>query len=102
MEVELPLGYRLDETAQLVDVIESRLHEYSEVKHTLATIGELSRVDIGANVALVKVKLIGAGDRDHTTNEMATLFTERLSDIPNAAIRVLAQASIGAARLRYS
>jgi len=95
VEIELPLGYNLDETAALVHEIDTRLHDFSEVKHTLATVGELNMTEVGTNMALLKVKLIGAGKRSRTTNEMAGVFIERLSDIPNATIRVLPVSSIG-------
>ena len=94
IEVELPLGYRLEQTHELVRQIEDRLHEYDQVAHTLTKIGSLKATDVGANMALIKVKLIKAAKRKETTNEMAARFTEDFSEIPNASIRVAAISSL--------
>jgi HAE1 family hydrophobic/amphiphilic exporter-1 len=95
IEVELPLGYRLDETALVTGEIEHRLKEHQEVKHIIITVGKLSATDQGTNLALIKVKLIDAGAREHSTHQMANLFVRELSDIPNAQIRAAALSSAG-------
>jgi HAE1 family hydrophobic/amphiphilic exporter-1 len=95
IEVELPLGYRLDETAQVTGEIERRLKEHQEVKHIITTMGKFSATDQGTNLALIKVKLIDAGARERTTRQMANLFVRELSDIPNAQIRASALSSAG-------
>lgn len=95
IEVELPLGYRLDETSRVTSEIEHRLKEHREVKHIITTVGELSATDQGTNVALIKVKLIDAAKRKLSTVEMANLLVKELSDIPNAQIRVSPTSSFG-------
>ncbi len=95
IEVELPQGYNLDETTDLVQQIEQRLAGYEEVKQILTTLGSISQLDIGTNLALVNVKLIDVDERDYSSSEMAGRFIETLSDIPNAKIRVSAISSIG-------
>jgi len=95
VEIELPLGYELDETAAVVKLIEDQLHSYDQVKYTLTTIGQLNMTNVGTNMALVKVKLINASERRESTDEMAARFTEDFSEIPNAMIRVLPVASVG-------
>ncbi|HOP05705.1 MAG TPA: efflux RND transporter permease subunit [candidate division Zixibacteria bacterium] len=95
IEVELPLGYRIEETGALVDQIEQKLRSYDQVEYILTTIGQITQVDQGTNVAKVKVKLIPAAKRKETTDQMVTKFIEDFSIIPNANIRVLAVASIG-------
>ncbi|MCK4404503.1 MAG: efflux RND transporter permease subunit [candidate division Zixibacteria bacterium] len=95
IEVELPLGYRLDETAQVTGEIERRLKGHQEVKHIIITVGKLSATDQGTNLALIKVKLIDAGARERSTHQMANLFVKELSDIPNAQIRAAAMSSAG-------
>ncbi len=95
IEVELPQGYNLNESAKLVQTIEDRLKIHSEVKHILTTVGSLSQLDVGTNMALIKVKLIDAADRSSSGTEMAGRFSEELSTIPNAKIRVSPISSIG-------
>lgn len=95
IQVELPLGYKLDETAAVMDDIDARLRTYEQVKYTLTTIGKINATNVGTNMAKVQVKLISAADRRETTDEMAGLITRDFSEIPNAMIRVLAVSSVG-------
>jgi len=88
IEVELPIGYHLDETAELIREIENRLQKQKAVKHILTTIGKLRKRDIGPNMAMMKVKLVAASERTLTTNEIANQFIRELADIPNAHLRV--------------
>ena len=99
IELELPLGYRLDETAQVTGEIERRLKGQREVKHIITTVGKLGTTDQGTNLALIKVKLIDAGARKRSTHQMASLFVRELSDISNAQIRSAALSSVGAGGL---
>jgi HAE1 family hydrophobic/amphiphilic exporter-1 len=93
MEVELPQGYNLEETAKLVAVIEGRIEKHPEVKHILTQMGSISQTDVGTNLAGIMVKLVDAEQREITSNEAANLFIKELSDIPNARIRVAAASS---------
>lgn len=95
IEVELPEGYRLEETAELVRTIEERIKKYSEVKHLVATLGKLSGIDAGTNMAMIDIKLVDAEDRELSSNEVANDFIQEVSDIPNAKIRVAALSSVG-------
>ena len=95
IEVELPQGYNIEKTSDLLEVVAARLEKYEEVKHILVTVGTISQLDKGTNVALVKLKLVPAEERNYSSNEMASRFIEELSDIPNAQIRVAALSSIG-------
>jgi HAE1 family hydrophobic/amphiphilic exporter-1 len=96
IEVELPLGYNLDESSALLETITKRLDNYNEVGHILVTLGSLSQIDVGPNLALVQIKLVPADERSFSSNEMASKFITELSDIPNAQIRVAALSSAGA------
>ena len=98
VELELPLGYRLDESAALAREVESRLHEDPQVVRTTTTLGKISDQDVGTNLSLVQVKLTNAADRKETTNQVVARFIKHLSDIPNAHIRVKAISSIGTGR----
>ena len=95
IEVELPLGYNLDESSALLEKVTSRIEAYDEVGHILVTLGSISQLDIGTNLALVQIKLVPSEQRNFTSPEMASKFIADLSDIPNAQIRVAAQTSAG-------
>ncbi len=95
IQVELPQGYNLEETASLLEVIEQRLQKYEEVRHILVTLGSISELEKATNLALVKIKLVAAGERLASSQEMTSQFITDLSDIPNAQIRVAALSSIG-------
>jgi len=95
IEVELPLGYNLDETAHLLQTVEDRLRRHESVRHFLTTLGTISDINTGSNVAVMMVKLVDADRRDRVTTEIAGQFIEELSDIPNARIRVAAVSSMG-------
>jgi HAE1 family hydrophobic/amphiphilic exporter-1 len=88
--VELPQGYNLNETAEILNTIESRIEKYPEVKHILSRLGSINDTDIGTNLARIGVKLVAAEKREITNSEMANTFIRVLSDIPNARILVSA------------
>jgi HAE1 family hydrophobic/amphiphilic exporter-1 len=95
IEVELPEGYRLEETAELIYSIEERIKTYPEVKHMVSTLGKLSDVNTGTNTAMIRIKLVDAVERERSSNDMANLIIQDVSDIPNAKIRVTALSSAG-------
>jgi HAE1 family hydrophobic/amphiphilic exporter-1 len=95
IEVELPEGYRLEETADLIYTIEERIKAHDEVKHMVSTLGKLSDVNTGTNTALISIKLKDAAERERSSNDMANLFIQDVADIPNAKIRVTALSSAG-------
>jgi HAE1 family hydrophobic/amphiphilic exporter-1 len=95
IEVELPEGYRLEETADLVNAIQERIEVHPEVKQMVSTLGKLSDVNTGTNTALIRIKLVDADKRERSSDDMANMFIEDVSDIPNAKIRVTALSSAG-------
>ncbi len=95
VEVELPQGYNLNETARMIERIEERVVGHSEVVHILTTLGSLSSLDRGTNMAKINIKLVDADDRELPSRQMANLFIRELSDIPNAKIRVSAISGAG-------
>ena len=98
IEVELPIGYNLSETGDLLQNIEQRIAEHKEVKTILTTLGQTDQMNQGSNMALMKIKLVNVNDRDITTDEAVAIFIQELSDIPNALIRVSATSSLGGRR----
>ena len=95
IEAELPLGASLDETADLLDEIEDRVRVHTEVKQMITTVGKLSDLDVGTNMARMDIKLVDAGERDISTDGVSGLLIRELSSIPNARIRVAAINSMG-------
>jgi HAE1 family hydrophobic/amphiphilic exporter-1 len=95
IDVELPQGYNLEQTAGLIAEIDKRIQKFDEVKHILVTLGSISDIDKGTNVANVQIKLVPAEEREITSSQAAGAFIRELSDIPNAMIRVAARSSIG-------
>ncbi|HOJ78865.1 MAG TPA: efflux RND transporter permease subunit [Bacillota bacterium] len=88
IEVELPLGYTLEQTAGLLEEIEERVKTHPEVITILTNLGKISSTNEGVNVAVMKVKLTNKAERKLTDNKLAAIITEELSDLPNAQIRV--------------
>ena len=96
IEVELPLGASLDETALLLRDVEDRVKQHDEVKHLITTVGKLSELDIGTNMGRMDIKLVDVADRRVSTDGIVGVLIRELSDIPNARIRVAVLSSIGA------
>jgi HAE1 family hydrophobic/amphiphilic exporter-1 len=90
MDIELPQGYNLEETAKFVNTIEERIQKHPEVKHILTKLGSLNEMDIGTNLARIVVKLVDIDNRDISNKEAANRFIKELADIPNARISVAA------------
>lgn len=88
IEVELPEGYNLNESARVLAEIEERVREYPEVVHILTDLGRLSFLDIGPNMGMITVQLVDRGERDIGVEEMINLLVEDFASIPNARIKV--------------
>ncbi|MCK5147667.1 efflux RND transporter permease subunit [bacterium] len=95
LQVELPVGYRLEETAILVSTIESRIREHAEVKHMLTSLGKFDETTKGTELAFMQIKLVDASNRTLSTDEMVSRIIKDCSDIPNAMIRVSATSNSG-------
>ncbi len=88
IQVELPEGYNLEATSKTINEIENRLKSYKEVTHVLTNLGKLSDLDIGTNMASMDVQLVDVKEREFGLQDMITKFVKKLSDIPNAKIKV--------------
>jgi len=88
VEVELPEGYNLYETAEVLTVIENRLKKYPEVEYLLTNLGKISDLNTGSNMAIMNIQLIDQNERETGLDEMISTFVNDLSDIPNARILV--------------
>ncbi|MFP4528156.1 MAG: efflux RND transporter permease subunit [Candidatus Kapaibacterium sp.] len=89
VDVELPQGYNLDATAEVVKDIESRLKKYDEIENILTNLGKKSEVDLGTNLATMTVSMIDANERERGIQEMIAVFIEELAAVKNAKIRVI-------------
>lgn len=90
IEVELPQGYNLKETSELITQIENKIKKHKELKHILTQVGRISDMDVGTNLAKMSVKLVDVNERSISSTEAVDMFIGDLSDIPNAKIRVSA------------
>ncbi len=87
LQAELPQGYNLSQTADILEQIEKTVVSNPEVKHMLTTLGKISDTDIGTNLAYASIKLVDADDRELITTEVNDRITQQLSDIPNVRIK---------------
>lgn len=95
VQVELPQGYNLDQTAEIIKQTEDKISVHKEVKHILTQIGKISDLEQGTNIALMKIELVPADDRSISTKEMISTLIKELSVVPNVMYRVSAAQSMG-------
>jgi HAE1 family hydrophobic/amphiphilic exporter-1 len=95
IEVELPVGYNLDATANKIRQIEEKIKHHPEVVHILTNIGKVSDLDIGTNMARMDVQLVDVKEREIGLEQMISVFVEELAGIPNANIKVGVASTMG-------
>jgi HAE1 family hydrophobic/amphiphilic exporter-1 len=95
VQFELPEGANLQKTAELFHTIEKELKTMPELKHILVSLGQINEFNTGTNVALVKVKLVGSAERTQSSEYYASHIINKLSQVPDARIRVRAVSSLG-------
>lgn len=88
VEVELPEGYNLDATANVLNEIEKRVQKHKEVTHILTDLGKVSDLDIGTNMAAMNIQLVDVKQREIGIEDMVSVLVKELADIPNAKIKV--------------
>lgn len=88
IEVELPEGYNLSETAAVMQDIEDRIKQYPEVVYLLTNLGKMSDLNIGPHLARTDVQLNDAKERDKDLSEYISEFKDDLATVPNAKITV--------------
>jgi len=93
IEVELPQGYNLEETASMLEKVEKEVIKNKEVKYVLTQLGKISDLNQGTNLALMKLELIDPELRALSTTKMIAKLIRDLSEIPNSMIRVYAGSS---------
>jgi HAE1 family hydrophobic/amphiphilic exporter-1 len=92
---DLPVGYNLQQTADMYAEIEEIVSAYPEVKQVFASLGSQGMVDEGVNLANVSVHLVDLAERQKSSNEMVDLFIQDLAVIPDLEVKVSAQSSAG-------
>lgn len=88
IDVELPEGYNLDETARTMNLIEERIKNHSEVTQMLTNLGKISDLETGTNMASMNAQLVDVKQRDIGLQDMISVFVKDLANIPNAKIKV--------------
>ena len=91
--VELPAGYNLDQTAEVLQIVHERLGKHKEIEHIITNLGSMGLVNTGTNLASARIKLVDANKRKYTVKHLAEIFSYELADIPNAKIKVSAAGS---------
>ena len=86
VNVELPDGYNLQETADVMQTIEDKIKKYPEVTNIITQLGQISELNTGTNVAKLDVTLTSAEEREISLEEVITSIVSDLSDIPNARL----------------
>jgi hydrophobic/amphiphilic exporter-1 (mainly G- bacteria), HAE1 family len=92
---ELPVGYNLEQTADMYKDIENIIVQHEEVKQVLVSLGSQGRIDEGVNIASMTVTLVDLAERDISTDNMVTVLIKELSSLPNAKIKVSPKISMG-------
>lgn len=93
IDIELPEGYNLDETAMVLADIESSIVKNEEVSTILTNLGTMGMLSTGQNLARADIKLVNARDRAASTGEVANRIMRQLADVPNAKLKVEAGSS---------
>jgi hydrophobic/amphiphilic exporter-1 (mainly G- bacteria), HAE1 family len=95
IDFELPVGYNLDQTAEMYYVIEEIVKQHKEVEQIIVSLGSQGRIDEAVNLASVNITLVNVTSRDMSTNQMVDLLISELSQVPNAKLKVSPTQSMG-------
>ena len=95
IDFELPIGYNLEQTAQMYDEIEKIVSKHKEVKQVFATLGSQGMVDESVNLASLKVSLVDTEFREISSDELVGILIKELSVIPNVKLKVSSFSSMG-------
>ncbi len=98
VEIELPVDASLDRTAEVVKQVEDRIASFDEVDQIVTTLGSISALESGVNLASLNVQLSDKEGRE-THSIIASRIHESLSDIPGAVFRVQATTNLSASTM---
>jgi len=92
---ELPVGYNLDETAEMYNTVETVVAKHPEVKQILVSLGKMDDTTEGVNMATMSVTLVDMDQRDISTDELVGTLIEELSYVSNLKVKVSSASSMG-------
>ena len=96
IEMELAKGFDLSETYEFTQEVEKRMAKYTDmVEHGSTTVGKLSDMDTGVNMAKITLSLTPKATRKYTSNQLANIIIKDLSDIPGVIIRAFSSSKMG-------
>jgi HAE1 family hydrophobic/amphiphilic exporter-1 len=98
VKVELPDGYNLEETADVMKTIENKVKKYPEITNIVTELGKISDLNTGTNVAKMDIIMTQANERDVSIKERISDIINDLSAIPNARLITVDYVSGGADR----
>jgi HAE1 family hydrophobic/amphiphilic exporter-1 len=82
INIETPPGYLLSETGQVVEDVEELLYKYEYIDNFVSSLGSDS------NRAAIDINLVDSDEREKTSNEIAAIIREEMSNIPGAKITI--------------
>jgi len=88
IEAELPQDSSLNQTSEKIKEIEDIVKGFDQVERFVTTIGALSSLDSGTNLAKINIVLKGRDVRKKTTQGITEEMDNALKKIANARIRV--------------
>jgi HAE1 family hydrophobic/amphiphilic exporter-1 len=96
VNIELPVGYNLDETAAMYKKVEEIATAHKEVESSIVKLGSLGDLDEAVNLAAMTVNLVPIIERDISTQDLVDILIKELSVLPNAKFKVSPKSSMGA------
>jgi hydrophobic/amphiphilic exporter-1 (mainly G- bacteria), HAE1 family len=95
IQIELPQGSNLEQTAKTLDEITQKISHHKEIKHLVTSIGSQGFIDTGSNLASTTVQLVDAKQRNIKTIDMVDVLIRDLASVPNARIKVSSAEGFG-------
>ncbi|MDA3813984.1 MAG: efflux RND transporter permease subunit [Candidatus Cloacimonetes bacterium] len=92
---ELPVGFNLEQTADMYKDIEEIVIQHEEIQQILVNLGSQGRIDESVNLASMTVTLVDVKDREISTDNMVTMLIQDLSSLSNVKIKVSPKSSMG-------
>ena len=96
IEIELAKGFDLGETYNFAQKVEERMAKYADmIEHGSTTVGKLSDLDTGVNLAKITMTLTPKATRKYTSIQLANMIIKDLSDMPGATLRAVSSSKMG-------
>ena len=82
IELEMPSGSTLNQTGELLKLVEDNISKHAEVESIVSMVGEKNNTTIGSNYAKIHLKLNSKKNRTFSNEEFAALLNTELNKIP--------------------